>query len=92
MTLTQHTESIEPSAGHACIAEPEGKIAIGAIQAISGAATTMLALEVAFLGYWAFGSETVKTPRVLAHLLALVPMAVAFIYLTKVPLVVTALT
>lgn len=57
----------------------------GAIQAISTAATAALAIEIAFLGYWAFGPQTAATPWSWRHLFGITPLAVAFYFLANVP-------
>lgn len=57
----------------------------GAIQAISTGASAALALEIAFLGYWAFGSQTANTPWHPLHLLGVIPLAIAFGLLAHVP-------
>lgn len=64
----------------------------GAIQALATASTGAIALEIAFLGYWAFGVETSKINWQIFSSLALIAFLAAFIFLAFAPFLVTSTT
>ena len=61
----------------------------GAIQAISSGAATALAVGVAFLGFWGFGSVSGKVAWEYKNYFVLIPGALSFCLLAYVPFVVT---
>ena len=67
------------------VRKPGDDIPNGSIQAISTAACTALALEIAFLGYWAFGSQTANTSWNIYHLAGVLPFTISFWLLATVP-------
>jgi hypothetical protein len=60
----------------------------GAIQAISSAAATTLGLGIAFLGFWAYGSQS-NIPWSLDHLWVLIPISLGYVLLASVPFLAT---
>jgi hypothetical protein len=62
----------------------------GAIQAISSAAATTLAIGVAFLGFWGFGAYSGKQAWECQHLWVLIPGALSYGLLAYVPFIATS--
>lgn len=79
-----------PDAEIKAVRKPGDDIPNGSIQAISTAASTALALEIAFLGYWAFGSQTANTSWNIYHLVGVLPLTISFWLLATVPLAASA--
>lgn len=61
----------------------------GAIQAISSAAATTLAVGVAFLGFWGYGAASGKIAWECKHLWVLFPAVLSYCSLAAVPFWVT---
>lgn len=68
----------------------ENELPNGSIQALSTAATGTLALEIAFVGYWGFGTHSGSVDWNWISSTAMVCLAVAFFFLAKAPYLVTA--
>lgn len=62
----------------------------GSIQALSTAATGALALEIAFVGYWGFGTHSGSVDWNWISSAAMLGLAVAFFFLARAPYLVTA--
>ena len=65
------------------------EIPTGAVQALTTAATGALALEIAFLGYWGFGTTSGQVPWHWSHLLVLLAFLIAFVCLAGVAWLIT---
>lgn len=61
----------------------------GAIQAISSAAATTFGLGIAFLGFWAYGSQTGLVAWTDRHLWVVCPALLGFVCLAATPFIAT---